>query len=265
MNMCLGLMLKSLCFAMIFVLSVIPIQLISQVDSIVFKYMENNVKTIHLSKTERLDYEYNEGVIIERQDLSLGAIVERFYYYSSVNKLDSIIYQEIYEDTIYVSKDYYYYDEGSLKIIQRGEDIENEIIRIDSFSYRPDGLVEKAYYLANKVETVFGTKQIDSIRLQNVVNYYYGSDKVLSRQSWGDKTRFYQYDENGRLLREHEILGKINDGCIQRDERLFCTIRYQYNQLGLVTKKVFKYFIGNPDGKLKKNGRVVFRQKYEYY
>ena len=244
--------------------------LLSQNAGQIFNYLENGVKTVHLSRTERLDYTYLNGIIIERQDWPSGLIVERHYYYEHHAKLDSILFFESYNDSLfYLTKHTYNYAGEQLIAVQQGDNLEKEIVKIDSFTYRPNGLIDKVYSWSNKIETILGTERTSTIRLQSTTSYEYDEQQRLIRKSEGEydwsHTTTYEYNEDGTLDVEIEYLGYTRNGCIQGYQQMFCHITYQENSLGLLRKRVHKYITVRPNGRSRNGARLCFRWRYEYY
>jgi hypothetical protein len=244
----------------------------AQEGLLVFKYMDCGVKTIHLSRTERLDYTYYDGVIVEKQDLSLDGIVERYYFYHEIGKVDSIVYYEINEDTTYVSRDYYRYtyDESRIKTVEVIEDVEDGKITLDSFLYRPDGLVDQVYHFENKVESILGTVRTTKLLLLENIKYEYDDSLALSlAYNKGDSNGrefTHEYDDSGLVIKTVEYLGYTRTGCVAGEDNRYCHTSYSYNKLGLPLRQVHRFSLVKPDGKLRTNGRVSFnRRKYEYY
>jgi hypothetical protein len=244
----------------------------AQEGSLVFKYMKHGVKTIHLSRTERMDYIYDDGVIIEKQDLSLDGTVERHCFYKEIGKIDSVVYYEIYEDTTYLSRDYHHYTyEGSrIKTIKVTQGVEGGQITLDSFLYKPNGLVDQMYHFENKIESILGTERTTELLLQETIKYEYDDSLVLTRAySKGDlngQKLIQEYDNNGLLIKTIEYLGYTRKGCIVGEDQQYCHTSYSYNLLGLPLREVHKYTLLKPNGKIKNNGRVSFKKrKYQYY
>lgn len=243
----------------------------AQEGLIVFTYMEHGVKTIHLSRTERLDYAYYDGVIVEKQDLSLDGIVERHYFYHEAGKLDSVIYYEVYEDTTYVSREYYHYtyDKLRVKTLKVIQDEEGKVT-LDSFLYKPSGLVDEVYRYENKVESILGTVKTTDLFLTKKIKYEYDDSLTLHlAYSKGDLDTgelIQEYNDKGLLIRAVEHLGYTRTGCIAGEDQRYCQMSYSYNDLGLPIKQIHTFTLVKPNGKVTPNGRIAFkRRKYEYY
>lgn len=245
-------------------------QLDAQEAPVVFDYLDKQVKTVHLSRTERLDYVYEEGLIRELQDLSLGTLVERHYYYTRSPKLDSVLYFEIQGDSIFlIQKDTYRYVDDQLVIIQYGEDPTQELVRIDSLTYRMDGFLDRVFTFANKQETIQGSRQTDSMRLQTITRYRYDEEGNLVGKSDGDffdaeQTR-YRYNRHAELYQEIQFLGHTRSGCIGGEDQKYCYITYRRNNRGLLQMRRHRFVQIGPDGSTRKGMRIRFRWKYDYY
>lgn len=251
-------------------LLLIQLGLNAQDDKLVFKYLEENVKTVHLSKSERIEYSYQKGVIIEKEFLLTDWSIRRHYYYQNIGIIDSIVYYSTYNDTTFVDNITYLYDYDRELVtrIQRGENLA-EWINVDSITYRSDGQTDEVYQFSNRRESIFGTVKADSLLLQRIMKYEYDGNSQLiaafSKTDTNNQTLKIKYDVEGLKLSEIKFLGFTARGCIRGNEKRYRHTTYRYNELGLPIMELNKYSIVNSRGQTRKDGRICFKWKYEYY
>lgn len=250
------------------ILVLIPIISFAQDEDYVFKYLELKVKTVKLSKWEKINYEYKESVIIESEDYPNK--VERHYHYSKIGNLDSTVYFEIYEDTIYTFRRIYEYNKNDKLVkIRDGGNLEKEIIKIDSFIYNSDKLIDSVLWFSNRKETIFRTERTDAIRLYAFSKFEYDNHLRLirkkSNQPFGAKEIEYFYDGKGNVSKTIEYFGLTRSDCLVGEDKSYSVSIFTYNEMGLLVKEVSKNHLLQPNGKKKGNGKYKFRRKYEFY
>lgn len=252
---------------LIILLILLPIIGFTQNENKIFKYQKNKVRTVKLSRYETFKYEYKKDLIIEYEN-SINK-VERHYHYSKPELLDSINYFSFYEDKIYTNKSIYKYnDKNKLVRIQFGEDITKNIIKVDSFIYNSDNLVDSILWLSNRTESIFGTIRTDSIRLYAYSAFEYDSKMQLikesSNQPFGAKEIRYFYDKNGNISKKIEYYGLTRSGCLIGKDKSYSTTEYLYNENGLIEKEIKQNYLVQPNGKKKSNGQYRLKRKYKF-
>jgi len=254
------------------VILLFPFKLFGQFEIDRFSLLENNVKVLKLSKNVFYKYKFEENLIVE-EDYTMpsfeGKLV-RNYYYSEFGKPDSIEILEIYPDTTFRSLEQYtYYDNGNLKRVQIGNNLKESIISIDSFKYDSLNRIDTVFHFSNKVETIFGTKRIDELRLYSSTKYSYNDKsqkiKEMSLSYAKPDSTLFSYDIRGLLLTKIEFFGKRVTGCTVREDKLVNTTKYTYNQYGLV-KKVKNYSLNQyPNGKESSRRNFTIRRRYRFH
>lgn len=254
--------------AIVFInLILIPIISFTQNEKYIFSYLKNRVKTVKLSKREKINYEYKEGLIIEKEN---NHQVERHYYYKQIGLLDSIIYFETWDDTTYsFRKIYEYNDNKKLVRIGTDQDINKEIIKIDSFIYNDDNSIDTVLFFSNKTETIFGTERTDSIRLCAFTKFEYDEHQQLikekSNQAFTAKEVAYFYDEEGNISKIIQYFGQTRSRCFAKEDESYSVTFFTYNDYGLPLKEIIKLYLRQANGKIKRNGKIKFRKKYYFY
>ncbi len=215
---------------------IIPLICSAQDEEYIFDYLRNNVKCIEMSKLEKKEIIYKEGIILTKENYP--ANLERSYHYSKIGKLDSIIFREITKDTIYLSKQKYKYQSDKLTNIEYGWDIENEIIRIDSLSYNAQNLVDTVFWYSNRVEGAFRTMRIDSLRLYAHFTYEYDKELKLVKEKinepFGLREKHYFYNESNNIEKIKEYYGKVGYGIVVGEEEKYSVSILNYSDNGLL-------------------------------
>jgi hypothetical protein len=254
------------------VILLFPFKLFGQFEIDRFSLLENNVKVLKLSKHEFYKYSFEDNLIIE-EDYTMpsfeGKLV-RNYYYSEFDKPDSIEILEIYTDTTFRSLEQYtYYENGNLKKVQFGNNLKESIISIDSFQYDALDRIDTVFHFSNKVETIFGTKRIDELKLYSSTKYFYNDKsqkiKEFSLSYSNQDSTLFSYDAQGKLMRKIEFIGRRVVGCKVNEDKFTNITEYTYNPNGLVKKAKSYSLFQYPNGKVKRRNRFTLRRKYEFH
>lgn len=245
-----------------------PILLLSQNEGAVFVYLENNVKSVAKFKKEVYFYEYQQGVIIETS--YFRSKLERFYYYSEVNRIDSIISKSYEMDTVFCDKITFSYNQlNQLVKKQRGTNILEEIIYVDSFSYNLNNQIDTLFEISNKVEEILGTMKVDSLLLQATYIYKYDKEARLIEKkrlpSLSKRKTVYSYDVFGNLIKEVECLANRGVTCLARLNERYVQTTYFYNKHRLLTRKNTLFFTQEENRRRKNKYRIRMKMKYKYY
>ncbi len=244
-------------------LATIPLISFAQNKEYIFDYLKYGVKTVIESKWEKANYEYKEGLIIE--SLNYPYEIERRYYYSRTGDLDSIVYSEMYHDTLtVVGREIHSYDENNKLSEVRYEF--GVYISVDSFVYDTNNLVDSVFHFRNS-RGFMQPEILDSLIFYTYYHYEYDDSLRLIRKesNFGRKEIKYFYDNDGNISRTIEYLGHLRHGCFVKEEKIYSTSDFTYNEIGLPVKEISKEHKVFPNGKKKKNGKYKFKTKYEFY
>ncbi|MEO1627240.1 MAG: hypothetical protein AAFV25_18960 [Bacteroidota bacterium] len=239
-----------------------------QNEDLVFDFLKHRVKEVCFSKKEVITYEYREGVIVEKQEYPQK--MERHYHYSRVNDLDSVLYYEFAQDKVYTDRTDYRYDQDN-RLVKKvhGTDLTSQIVRVDSFLYNSDHLLDSAIWFSNRMETSFRTKRTDALRQYAFFKYKYDAQQRLvemtSDQAFGANLVRYIYGDDDRISQRVEYKGRLKDGRIFGENQRYATVHFSYNKKGLPTREVTRQYLLEPDGKKKRKGKSTIKRKYKYY
>ena len=67
------------------------------------------------------------------------------------------------------------------------------------------------------------------------------------------------------MISTNKYLGHTRRGCFAGNDKKYCNTTYDYDMNGLPVKEVNKYILVKPSGRKKRNGKITFRWRYDYY
>lgn len=257
MKMYLLLLLLSFC---------LPTDVYAQEDDLVFKYLEEKVRRVRMSRVEYIDMTYAEGLIIGKEYRN-GPLVERKFYYTKPGKLDSMQWCWQIESEQFVVNKYYYYDRiGRLEKAKTYQDADGVMFDLDLYCYDEAGRADSIIRWQNYKHDPFkGTTILNDVEIVKVSTLSYDSTGLLIKKKNslnGEDANLmeYRYDPLGRMVTS--IGGQFGYKYSGR----FRVSRHKYNEAGLLIKVSSRFYDANTQmGKTGKIYKSTQHYRYEYF
>jgi len=233
----------------------------AQEDDLVFKYLQEKVRRVRMSRVEYIDMTYAKGLIIGKEYRN-GPHVERSFYYTQPGKLDSMKWSwEAYGQQYTFRKYYEYNEENRLKETRSFTGVANKMFSLNKYRYSKDGTLDSIIH--NSWDYTFWDASLPPAKSVGFSTMIYDTLGRLVRVRNPDIFEApwlveYIYDEEARV----SVAIEYHQGYVDR----FTVVRYKYNNLGLPAKEEHRYYdntLGEDDRV--KYHRTLFKWRYEYY